>query len=50
MICSLQYSVSVSYSVAVSNAELAIMDKEQGIATKTIRLVGGCGQGVWQVM
>lgn len=34
-----QFSVSVSYSVEVKNAKLEIIEKEQNVATKTVKFV-----------
>ena len=39
LIFSVQFSVTVSYSVEVKDAKLEIMEKEQNVATKTVKFV-----------
>jgi len=34
---SLQLSVTVSFSVSIVNAKLSIVDKDQGVASKSVR-------------
>ena len=44
---SLQFSVTVSFSVSIRNPKLSIVDKEQGVASKSVRYGPVFGKGWW---
>ena len=43
LLCALQLSVTVSYQATVGTAKLSVVDKDQGVTTKSIRWAGLLG-------